>query len=151
MENEAMETIEMLYSMVSEARRMPLAADKVIIERDGMLSMLEELRDSLPVQIAEAKRLLAAKEEFIANAKREADSILLKAEERAKALCSNEEVVKQANQKANEILSQASMKTKEMKKATSEFADNLLRTTEETLLNALNGVKTTRQTIRTQK
>ena len=38
MENEAMETIEMLYSMISEARRMPLAADKVIVERVAELT-----------------------------------------------------------------------------------------------------------------
>ena len=86
MENEAMEMIEMIYSTVSEARRMPLAADKVILERDTILGMLEELRDSLPMELAEAKRLLGAKEEFIANAKREAEQIRKSAEDKARML-----------------------------------------------------------------
>ena len=94
MENEAMETIEMLYSMISEARRMPLAADKVIVERDAILGMLEELRDSLPVEISEAKRLLSAKDEFISNAKREAEQIRKTAEDKARALVEEEEIVK---------------------------------------------------------
>ena len=94
MENEAMETIEMLYSMISEARRMPLAADKVIVERDAILGMLEELRDSLPMEISEAKRLLSAKDEFISNAKREAEQIRKTAEDKARALVEEEEIVK---------------------------------------------------------
>ena len=36
MEYEAMELIEMMYSMIAEAKSMPLAAGRCIIERDDM-------------------------------------------------------------------------------------------------------------------
>lgn len=145
------EILDMLDELIDSSWTLPLSGGRSVVDVEKVRDLIDDIRLNLPSEIKQAKAIVADRNEILSNAKREADSILLKAEERAKALCSNEEVVKQANQKANEILSQASMKTKEMKKATSEFADNLLRTTEETLLNALNGVKTTRQTIRTQK
>ena len=148
MENEAMETIEMLYSMVSEARRMPLAADKVIIGRDGMLSMLEELRDSLPVQIAEAKRLLAAKEEFIANAKREADQIRKTAEDKARMLVEEEEVVKIAKLRSAEITSNTEQKCAELRRVANEYVDDAMRRTEEAIMSALEEVRRSRTSFR---
>ena len=73
----------MMYSMIAEAKAMPLAAGRCIIERDDMLSMLEDLRDCLPREMEEARRLWEAKEEFIASAKREAEQIRMEAEQKA--------------------------------------------------------------------
>ena len=94
MEYEAMELIEMMYSMIAEAKAMPLAAGRCIIERNDMLSMLEELRDSLPREMEEARRLWEAKEEFIASAKREAEQIRMEAEQKARQMVEEEEIVK---------------------------------------------------------
>ena len=134
MENEAMETIEMLYSMISEARRMPLAADKVIVERDAILGMLEELRDSLPVEISEAKRLLSAKDEFISNAKREAEQIRKTAEDKARALVEEEEIVKIAKLRSAEITSNTEQKCAELRKVANEYVDDTMRRTEEAIM-----------------
>ena len=48
MDNEAMELIEMLYTMVSEAWGVPLGNDKCIVERDKVLGILEEIKARLP-------------------------------------------------------------------------------------------------------
>ena len=85
MEYEAMELIEVMYATVAEAKPMPLAAGRCIVERNDLLSMLEELRDNLPREMEEARRLWEAKEEFIASAKREAEQIRKAAEEQAEA------------------------------------------------------------------
>lgn len=148
MENEAMETIEMLYSMISEARRMPLAADKVIVERDAILGMLEELRDSLPVEISEAKRLLSAKDEFISNAKREAEQIRKNAEDKARALVEEEEIVKIAKLRSAEITSNTEQKCAELRKVANEYVDDTMRRTEEAIMAALEEVRKSRTSFR---
>lgn len=148
MENEAMETIEMLYSMISEARRMPLAADKVIVERDAILGMLEELRDSLPMEISEAKRLLSAKDEFISNAKREAEQIRKTAEDKARALVEEEEIVKIAKLRSAEITSNTEQKCAELRKVANEYVDDTMRRTEEAIMTALEEVRKSRTSFR---
>ena len=63
MENEIMELIETLYAMVTEAWGVPLGNDKCIIERDRALNLLDDIKSQLPVELAEAKRLVSARDE----------------------------------------------------------------------------------------
>ena len=86
MDNEVMELIEELYGMVSEAWSVPLGNDKCIVEREKILEILDDIKTALPVELAEAKRLVSARNEFINNAKREAEGIRNQAEERARQL-----------------------------------------------------------------
>ena len=80
MDNEVLELVEMLYTMIAEAWGVPLGNDKCIVEREKVLSLLDEIKAQLPVELAEAKRLVSARDEFISGAKREADSIRKAAE-----------------------------------------------------------------------
>lgn len=83
---EVMELIETLYSMVTEAWGVPLGNDKCIVERENVLEILNEIKTRIPVELAEAKRLVSARDEFIGNAKREAESIRKNAEDKARAM-----------------------------------------------------------------
>ena len=84
MDNEVMELIDQLYTMVSEAWGVPLGNEKCIVERDQVLEILDEIKTAMPVELSEAKRLVSARDEFINNAKREAESIRRAAEEKAR-------------------------------------------------------------------
>ena len=96
MDNEVMELIDELYSMVSEAWGVPLGNDKCIVERDKVLNMIEDIKAQLPVELSEAKRLVSARDEFIGNAKREAESIRRAAEEKAREIRAGYEAQAQA-------------------------------------------------------
>lgn len=75
MEQGALEIIEVLYQMIAEAWGVPLGQEKCIIEREKALSLLDELKARLPVEVAEARRLVSARDEFISNARKEADAL----------------------------------------------------------------------------
>ena len=92
MDNEVMELIDQLYTMVSEAWGVPLGNEKCIVERDQVLEILDEIKTAMPVELSEAKRLVSARDEFINNAKREAEGIRNQAEERARALVDDQEI-----------------------------------------------------------
>ena len=79
------ELLDMLFEMIDEAKSMPLSSDKCILERDKALDLLDEIRAQFPMELAEAKKLIAARTEYIASAKREGELIRKQAEEKAEA------------------------------------------------------------------
>ena len=66
--NDVLELLDILYGMVTEAWGVPLGNDKCIIEREKAIEIINDIKASLPSSIAEAKRLVAARDEFIGNA-----------------------------------------------------------------------------------
>ena len=110
MDNEVMELIDQLYTMVSEAWGVPLGNEKCIVERDQVLEILDEIKTAMPVELSEAKRLVSARDEFINNAKREAEGIRNQAEERARALVDDQEIVRIAKARSNEMLASTQAK-----------------------------------------
>ncbi|HBD85861.1 MAG TPA: hypothetical protein DC001_00365 [Clostridiales bacterium] len=148
MDNEAMELIEMLYTMVSEAWGVPLGNDKCIVERDKVLGILEEIKARLPVELSEAKRLVSARDEFISNAKREAESIRRLAEEKVRAMVDEQEIVRASRTRSNELISNADAKSRELRRVANAYADDALRRTEEAITAALDEVRQSRARFR---
>lgn len=147
-ENEVLELIEMLYTMVTEAWGVPLGNEKCIVERDKVLNLLDEIKARLPVEMAEAKRLVASRDEFISNAKREAESIRRSADERAKELLEEQEIVRAAKKRSNEVLSAAEGRTRELYRVANAYVDDALRRTEEAINTALGEVRQSRASFR---
>lgn len=149
MGNDVQELIDMLYNMVTEAWGLPLGAEKCVIERDKVLDLLDEIKAQLPSEINEAKRLVAARTEYVNNAKREAESLRKVAEQKARQMVDQEEIVRAARQRANEIISAAEQKSAELRRVANDYADDALRRTEEAIGEALNEVRTSRSRFRT--
>ncbi len=146
--NNILDLLEMLYTMVSEAWGVPLGNDKCIIERDKFLNILDEVKAQLPVEVAEAKRLVTARDEFIGSAKREAESIRRSAEERARELIDEQEIVKAAALRSNELLASAESRTRELYRVANEYVDDALRRTEDAISAALGEVRNSRNEFR---
>ena len=147
-ENDVLELIEMLYTMVTEAWGVPLGNEKCIVERDKVLNLLDEIKAQLPTELAEAKRMVANRDEYVGNAKREAESIRRAADERAKAIVEEQEIVRAAKQRSNELLTNAESRTRELYRVANAYVDDALRRTEEAIGEALNEVRTSRSRFR---
>ena len=141
---EVMELIETLYTMVTEAWGVPLGNDKCIVERENVLEILNEIKTRIPVELAEAKRLVSARDEFIGNAKREAESIRKNAEDKARAMLEEQEIVRVAKQHSAELVNNAEYKSKELRRVANEYVDEILRRTEETVGSALKSINQSR-------
>ncbi|MFQ9918594.1 MAG: hypothetical protein ACLRWQ_21690 [Flavonifractor plautii] len=107
------ELLDMLFEMIDEAKSMPLSSDKCILERDKALDLLDEIRAQFPMELAEAKKLIAARTEYIASAKREGELIRKQAEEKARQMVSEDELLAQTKQKANELMRTAEERSRE--------------------------------------
>ena len=101
------ELMDLLYQMIDEAKGVPLNSEKCIIERDKALDLLDEIRSQFPMELSEAKKLVANRTDYLASAKREAELIRKQADDRAKQILAEDELTAQAKQRSNEILRQA--------------------------------------------
>ena len=148
MENSVVELVEMMYQMVSEAYGVPLGRDKCVIERERFLDILDELKAQIPGEIEESRKLIAARQEYIAGAKREAESIRRVAEEHARQRVDEQAIIKEAKQRAGELVSKAEMKATELKKMANVYAEDALKRTEEAISAALDEVRSSRSRFR---
>ena len=137
-----LELIEMLYTMISEAWGVPLGNDKCLVDRDKAL--IEEIKAQLPAEMAEAKRLVSARDEFIRNAKKEAESVRKMAEERARKLVEEQEVVRAAKARAEEMIATADTKSRELRRAANEYVAESLQGAEESVSQALEIIRKSR-------
>lgn len=141
---EVTELIEMLYNVIADAWGVPFGKDKCMVHRENTLNLVDDIRAQLPLELAEARRLLSARDEFIANAKREAESVRKASEAEARRLVEEQEVVRIAKERANEIISTAEAKSRELVNVANSYVDDALRRTEEAIAAAHSEVKASR-------
>ena len=142
------ELLDMLFEMIDEAKNMPLSSDKCVIERDKALDLVDEIRGQFPMELAEAKKLIAARAEYIASAKREGELIRKQAEEQAKQMVAEDELLAQARQKGNEMIRTAEERSRELRKAANDYCEDALRRTEEAVAEAYDEIKKSRARFR---
>ena len=121
------ELLNMLFDMVDEARNAPLSSEKCVIERDKALDLIEDAKAQLPVELAEARKVLNNRNELLSSAKREAEELQKRAENEARRLVSETEVMAVARQKASEMMAQADQKSKEMRTVANQYCEDVMR------------------------
>lgn len=149
MSNNTEDIIGALYDMVQDARAMPLAADKCILERDRVLDMLDEIIAILPGEIKQSRTIVESRNELIAQARREAEGILRQAQEQANQLVTKEAIYAEARKRSEALVLETQEKISQLRKAGNEYMDDALRRTEETISQALREVQDTRMKFRT--
>ena len=143
-EKDVQRLLDMLYSMIDDAKSAAFSSEKCIINRDEALDLLDEIRGKLPLEMKKAQELIRARDEFVANAKKEVERMLRQAELDAKTIVSESETLQQARQKASEIIRRAEDRSKELYHVANTYTEDALRRTEEAIQAALDEVKDSR-------
>ena len=136
--------LDMLYGMVDEAKSAAFSSEKCVINRDEVLDLLDEIRGKLPLELKKARELIAARNDYVAGAKKEAEKIIKQAELDAKTIVSESEIIQQARQKSSEILHRAEDRTKELYQVANTYTEDALKRTEEAIQAALQEVQQSR-------
>ena len=148
MANDVNHLIDMLYTMIDEAKSTAFGQGKCTINRDEALDLLDEIRAQMPVELKRAQELLRAREEYVESAKRDVDRMMRQAELDAKAKVSESEVTTAARDKARAIIQRAESRTREMYRVTNEYTEDALARAEEAMQMALDEVKQSRVNFR---
>ena len=138
-----------LYDMVQDARSMPLAADKCILERDKVLDMLDEIIAQLPAELKQSRTIVESRNELISQARREAENIVRQAQEQSKQMVTKEAIYAEAKKRSEELVGQTQAKIEQLRKAGHAYMDDSLRQTEEVVSKALAEIRETRMKFRT--
>ena len=138
-----------LYDMVQDARSVPLATDKCILERDKVLDMLDEIIAQLPGELKQSRTIVESRNELIGQARREAEVIIRQAQEQAKQMVTKEAIYIEAKRRSEELVGQTQNRIEALKRAANAYMDDALRQTEEVIADSLKNVRDTRVKFRT--
>lgn len=136
--------ITSLYDMIQDARSMPLAADKCILERDKALDLLDEVIAQLPAELKQSRTIVESRNELISQARREAETVVQRAREEAEMLVSQQAIYQEARRQCIEMVEQTKAQIDELHKVSNGYMDDALRRTEEAIAASLEDVKQTR-------
>lgn len=117
--------IEDIYEFVESCRMQPLSSTKVIVPKDELYDLLDELRLRTPDEIKRYQKIIANRDAIIADAEEKAESILRQTKEKAKELLNEHEIMQQAYYQANEMIMQASEDAERMRKESSEESNQI--------------------------
>jgi len=101
------EYMDKLDELLNDSFKVPLSNGKCIVDQVLITEILEDMRESLPVELSQAEAIVRERNDIVTAARREADIIVKNAEEKARHLVSQEEIVVEARKQASEIVTQA--------------------------------------------
>ena len=132
--NELLDTIE---DALEESAGMPLSGGKRIVDVEQIRDYLDEIRQNLPVELRQAQSIVSDRAQLIDSANAQAQAIVKKAEDRARILVSEAEIVSAAQTEARTL-----------RQTVTDYCDNMLKTTEDTMAENAAQVKSVRANLR---
>lgn len=143
--NELLDTIE---DTLEESTSMPLSGGKRLVDVEKVRDYLDDIRENLPGELRQAQQIVNDRAQIVDTANAQAQAIVKKAEERARILVSDAEIVKAAQQRAAEITAAAQSESRTLRQTVTDYCDNMLKTTEEAMVENAAQVKNVRANLR---
>ncbi len=142
-----LELVEELEDLIETSSQIPLTG-KVMLDRDEVLEIVNEMRNEIPTEVREAQRISTDRDTIIQSAKTEADNIIAGARSHAEEIISQDELVLQANKRADEILKTANEESTKIREGARDYADELLENTQVNLSDIIKLLNENRQELR---
>ena len=124
--------LETIEDILEKSRKLPFS-NKVFVDKEELLEMVEEIRLKLPDELKQAKWVKEERMRIIAEAEKQADDIVKEAENRIISMIDEHEITKKAYEKKQEIIATANEMSREIDKGTRTYADTILGEVEETI------------------
>jgi hypothetical protein len=136
--------IERLAETVRDARSMPLSSS-ALVNRQEVLDLIEDLRNSLPTEISRARSILKDGEEVLDRAGLEAQRVLERARQERERLLSKTEIVQAAAREADRLVAEAESTAKRIRAEAEGYVESKLANFEVVLQKTLQAVERGRQ------
>ena len=136
--------IDELEDNLESAWQLPMSGGKSVLDIKSIRRIIEEIRENLPMEITQAKRIVQDRSAIIDTARSESESILKTAEEKIRAMISNNEITRAAQSKADAIIAEANAKAKEIRISSSEYAANVMKNLDDAITDHLTQIRKAR-------
>jgi vacuolar-type H+-ATPase subunit H len=117
--------IEDIYEFVESCRMQPLSTTKVIVPKDELYDLLDELRLRTPDEIKRYQKIIANRDAIIADAEEKAAAIIAEANEKAHTLIDEHEIMQLAYEQANNLVSKANVDAERIINEANEDANQI--------------------------
>ncbi len=147
------EIISEIQEYVDGCKPSAFSSSKIVVNRDELDPMLDELREKTPVEIRRYQKIISNQEAIMADARAKADAIIAQAQITTNELVSEHQIMQQAYAKANEVvmlatknaqevLDSANREANDIRLGAISYADELLRSIETILSGSIETTRT---------
>ena len=134
--------IDEIEDYIDGCKTQAFAPSKIIVNRETMEELLNELRSKTPDEIKRYQKIISNKEAILADAQAKADAIIAQAQVKTDELVSEHEIMQQAYAQANDIVTAATEQAQEiLDNATNDANDiriGAMQYTNDVMLNVEN-------------
>ena len=146
-EQELETRLDWIIQTISDARPVPLSAS-VMVNRDELLALLNDLKAALPRELKQARWMLRERDDFISRTRREAQDILDEAHLQAERMVSQTDIVAEAVRASDRIVDEARQTSSKLRLEAEDFVDAKLANFENVLGRILQTVQRGRERLR---
>ena len=163
---EIMDLFQELEELIEHAPVKGLARKSISIEKEEILSIINDIKSLLPEEVNQAIWINRERQRIITEAKIEADQIIAQANQEAELkviegekfeenlkqqfddIVESNEVVVRAKERATEIISKAEAYAVEIREGSLEYAEDVISSVEQNLIETLEIVKSNKRELR---
>lgn len=98
--------VDRLENLIAGSRKMPLV-NQIILKEGDILSIVDQMRTTIPDEIKQARRIIQEKERILAQAQAEASTLLARAREETERAMNREGLLRAAEQRSQELVHSA--------------------------------------------
>jgi len=147
MDMDILNLLERIEDIVEDASKLPLSS-KVMIDKDEMLEVINEIRLKLPDEINRASWVAKERQRILSEAQTEADDYLEKIKEQQRMLINESEITKQAHNYAEQLIHEAEIKANDMKVGAYNYSDEILSQLQNKILEINNIIEQNRNVLK---
>ena len=117
--------IDDIEDYITSCKGKPFSNSVILVNRDEILDMLQELRQKTPVEISRYQKVISNKEAILNDARQKAEQLINEAAVHTNELVSESEIMQQAYAQAQEIVEMASERAQEIVNQANEEATSM--------------------------
>ena len=144
------EILDKIQTSVENASNVPLT-NKIMLDKDEFLDLLDELRSVLPIELKEAKRIVEDEIRIKQNAQRKADGLIEEARSQKQHLIETNNITKNAYEEADAIVRGAKMEANKLRIKSIEYVTNLLSKTQDELRSVIATIDENKSELKDKK
>jgi len=114
--------LQQLEDLVREAKSMPLSSS-ALVNRDEVLELIQEMKETLPEEIKQARWVVKDREELLGKARAEGERIVADARDEQLRMARQEEIVARASEEAERIVAEAHEEGRRIRLESEDYVD----------------------------
>ena len=139
--------IDMIEDVIDNASSVPVIG-KVLIDKDEVLGLIQDLRLNMPEEIKQAKWVKENRQKILLEAQQESENMLKEAEAKTLELINEHEISQRATEQANENIEKAQQSARDLRLGAVSYADEVFASLENKLVNYAKSVHQNRADLR---